>query len=179
MDVIPYRQSLSHSCLVACFLMVLKAQYGIEFTEADEQRLALKGSNRIHPFYVAGVPVEIAKEFEKDIQVYVDNKFFTNVLTEKAFAGVKQMHAIHKPITIELIKELLAEKPLICHVDTHGLGDYSHSSHFIVLERMAGSMIVIVDPWTGKKKKITEKTLVNMITSLKTEVKMCPLLFSI
>lgn len=176
MDVIPYRQSLTHSCLVACFLMVMKAQYGVEFTAEDERRLALKGSDRNHPFYVAGVPVEVAREFKKDTRVYVDNKFFANVLS-KAFVGMTQMHVVHKPITIGLIKELLTDRPVICHIDTHGLGDYSHSSHFIVVERAAGSMIHIVDPWTGRARKVTEKTLEKAILSLKTEVKICPLLF--
>ncbi len=179
MEIVPYRQSLSHSCLVACFLMMLQARYGIQFTERDEQRLALMGSRRIHPFYVAGIPVEIAREFKKDIVAYVDNKFFTQVLQQQSFDTSSHMRAEHKPITIELIQEELAKHPLICHVDTHGLGDYSHSSHFIVLERLAGKMVVIIDPWTGVKRKIAQRTLMGAIESLKSEVKMCPVLFTI
>lgn len=179
MEIVPYRQSLSHSCLVACFLMVLQARYGIQFAESDEHRLTLAGSRRIHPFYVAGIPVEIAREFKKDIVAYVDNKFFTKTLSEQSFDALPHMHAEHKPISIELIQEELTTHPIICHVDTHGLGDHSHSSHFIVLERLAGKMVVIIDPWTGVKRKIAQRTLEGAIESLKSEVKMCPLLFAI
>lgn len=178
MEVIPYKQSLSHSCLVACFLMIHKTQFGIDFTEEDEQRLALKGSRRIHPFYVAGVPIEIAREFNKNIVVYVDNKFFTSVL-DKAFTGITNIRAEHKPAAIKFIRELLTAGPVICHIDTNALGDYSHSSHFIVVKRSMGTMFLIVDPWTGTERRISEKTLEKAIAGIKKEVKMCPLLFTL
>ena len=178
MDIIPYKQSLTHSCLVACFLMLLKAQANIEFTEAEEQDLALNGSKRRYSFYVIGIPSEIMKKYNKKIQVYADNKYFTKVLQNSCEVnqGIK---ITHNSITLNLVRELLKKKPLICHIDNNALGDYSHTSHFIVLEKTTKDTIQILDPWTGKKKHISNNVLEKAIYNLKTQVKMCPLLFSI
>lgn len=178
MSIVPYKQSLGHSCLVACFLMVLKLQNNISFSEADEQRIALNGSKRIYPFYVVGVPMEIAKEYKKKICVVVDNRYFTKILQD-AFLKEKNIRVLHKPITLGLIKNLLEKQPLICHIDDNILGDYSHASHFIVLEKATENTVFIVDPWSGERKRISNDTLVRAIRDLKTHMKMCPLIFSI
>ncbi|OGC82208.1 MAG: hypothetical protein A2V81_00510 [Candidatus Abawacabacteria bacterium RBG_16_42_10] len=178
MSIKPYKQSLTHSCLVACFLMLLERQADIVFTETNEQEIALKGSRRIYPFYVVGIPMEIAKKYGKKIQVYVDNKYFTKVL-KVAFAKEKSIEVVHTPIKIKLIRDLLQKSPLICHIDDNVLGDYSHSSHFIILENATKNTISIIDPWMGTRKRISDKTLIQGIHDLKTQVKMCPLLFSI
>lgn len=178
MRIKPYKQSLTHSCLVACFLMLLKQQTGIRFTESDEQEIALRGSRRIYPFYVVGIPMEIAKKYRKKLQVYVDNKYFTKVL-KMAFAKEKFIEVVHEPIKIKLIRDLLQKSPLICHIDDNILGDYSHASHFVILENATKNTISIIDPWKGTRKRLSDKTLIKGICDLKTQVKMCPLLFSI
>jgi ABC-type bacteriocin/lantibiotic exporter with double-glycine peptidase domain len=86
---------------------------------------------------------------------------------------------VHKKINLQFIAEVLNKKPLICHIDDHALGDYSHASHFIVLEKATEKSVQIIDPWTGKRKKINKFTLERAITELKNQVKMCPLLFSV
>lgn len=177
MDIIPYKQTLTHSCLVASFLMILKAQNKIDFTDADEQEVALKGSRRIYSSYMVGISSEIAKKYGKKIQIFADNKYFTKILQE-SFKD-KKVTVTHHPITLDLIKKLLEQGPLICHIDDNALGDYSHASHFIVLVKATESMITIADPWTGKKKRISNKTLEEAIFKLKTHIKMCPLLFRI
>jgi hypothetical protein len=57
MAIIPYKQTLSHSCLAACFLMLREKK----ITEVQEQELALNGSKRTYAFYVTGIPLEFAK----------------------------------------------------------------------------------------------------------------------
>lgn len=177
MEIKPYQQSLTHSCLVASFLMILEAEKDKTFKKEDEQQLALKGSQRTYPFYVVGITAEIAKEYKTKIQVFADNKFFTDVL-KKSFKD-KNIAVSHEKITISLIRKLLAKNRLISHVDIHGLGDYSHASHFVVIEKANGKTFTIIDPWTGKRRNITEMTLEKAISELKNEVKMCPLLFFI
>lgn len=178
MQIIPYQQSLTDSCLVACFLMLLQAQKDITFTEKEEQHLALNGSKRKYPFYVVGIPYEVAVEYNAHITIFADNKYFTKVL-EKSFGDTKNIEVKHQPVKVSLIQELLQKQPLICYVDNNALGNYSHSPHFIVLEKATESFFHIVNPWTGKKKRISRETLEKGIRSLKTHVKMCPLLFSI
>lgn len=177
MEIKPYQQSLTHSCLVASFLMILEAEKNKTFTKEKEQQLALKGSQRTYPFYVVGITSEIAKEYKTGIHVFADNKFFTNVL-KNAFKD-KNIVVNHEKVTTSLVRKLLVKNHLVCHIDTHGLGDYSHSSHFIVIEKAKGKFFTIIDPWNGKRKNISEKTLENAIFELKNNVKMCPLLFLI
>lgn len=174
MVITPYKQTLTHSCLAACFLML----QGKRFTEHDEQELALKGSRRKYPFYVVGIPMEFAKKYDIRIKVYVDNNFFTTQL-QKAIIGNKKINVVHKKINSIFISELLKENPIICHIDDHALGDYSHASHFIILEKATEKFIYVIDPWSGKRRKINKLTLADAIKDLKYHVKMCPLLFSI
>jgi len=158
--------------------MLLKEKYQINFSEKDEEKILLKGMKRTYPFYVVGIPQEFFKRYKKKINIIVDNKYFTNVLI-KSFKSKNKFNIFHKKITLSLIKELLKEQPLICHIDDNYLGDYSHASHFIILEKATNKRILIVDPMTGKKKSISDKKLLESILSLKRHIKMCPLLFYI
>ncbi|HMS22553.1 MAG TPA: hypothetical protein PKA38_02200 [Candidatus Levybacteria bacterium] len=174
MIISPYKQTLSHSCLATCFLMLRQKH----FNEFDEQKLTLDGSKRIYPFYVVGIAMEFVKQFNSKLSVYVDNKYFASVLKD-AFKEQKSIEVIHQKNTLSFISEQLNKQPLICHIDDHALGDYSHASHFIILEKATNKYIEIVDPWFGKRKMISNKTLENAIHELRVHVKMCPLIFSI
>jgi hypothetical protein len=48
---------------------------------------------------------------------------------------------------------------------------------YIHIEKVNGKIFTIIDPWSGERRKITEKTLEKAIKELKNNVKMCPLLF--
>lgn len=172
MNIDPYKQTLSHSCLAACFLML----NGKKFDEQDEQMLALEGSRRKHQFYVSGVAIETVKSFDKNIEMYVDNKFFAKALVS-AFGDESRIKVTTEKITQTLIEQLIIKGPFICHIDIHGFGDYSHASHFIILEKKIGSFVTIIDPWDGVRKRTSMMTLMESISDLKNQIKMCPLLF--
>lgn len=78
-----------------------------------------------------------------------------------------------------MIRELLENGPLICQVDDHSLGDYSHASRLIVLERATDKFVQIIDPWRGERRKISSAKLDESINDLKNRIKMCPLLFTL
>jgi len=174
--VTPYRQTLSHSCLIACFLMLLNSRYDINFSSKDEENLSLKGMSRKHPFFVVGMVKEIFKKYKKKINLVVNNRYFTNILI-KLIKDKKNFNVHYRKIDIATIKALLKKNALICHIDNNHLGDYSHSSHFIVLEKDSGKRVTIIDPLAGKRRLISYKKLEESIKSLRGHVKMCPLLF--
>lgn len=179
MTIEPYRQSFTHSCLAACFFMLLKAQKGNKFDREDERKLWESGSNRKYLFYVVGIPQEFSKKFHIGVEVLVDNKYFTKNLTN-AFGVGSKCKVRHQKITIESICGYLRECPMICYIDGHILGDYSHCSHFVVLEKeLGGERILVVDPLTGKKRRLSFAQIDQSILSLKKHIKMCPLLFRI
>ncbi len=130
--MIPYKQILSHGCLAASFLMILGKS-----NEKAEKEIILKGSARSYQFYVVGVPMEVSNKYKKDINIIVDNKYFARVLS-KAFS--KRFTVKAQTINTQLIRELLTQ-PLICHLDNFYLGDYSHVSHFVVIEKAVKKLI--------------------------------------
>ncbi len=172
--IIPYKQTLSHSCLAACMLMLREQLFTVE----EEIELAFRGSKREHQFYVAGIPLEFAQQYDNQVSVYVDNKYFANIL-RSIFSQGKRIRTIQRKITLQLIKDLIIDGPLICHIDNHTLGDSSHSSHFIILEKATDKLVQIIDPWTGKRRRIKLTKLDMGIKDLKNYIKMCPLVFSL
>lgn len=97
MAITPYQQTLTHSCLAACFLMLQRKK----FSNLDEQELVLRGSSRDYPFYVVGIPTEFVKKYDVKIKIYADNNFFTTSL-QKAFLGNMKISVVHKKINISL-----------------------------------------------------------------------------
>lgn len=178
MHIIPYKQTLSHSCLTACFLMLLQEKKAISFDETLEEALTMKGSKRIYPFYVVGIAKEVFNHFKVTIEIIVDNKYYTKILNQ-AFMNDEHFLIHHQRITIALIKKILKEKSIICYIDNNLLGDYSHSPHFIIIEKVTKKKIAIIDPLTGKRNYWSDKKLADAIYSLKRNVKMCPLLYSL
>lgn len=176
MTIVPYKQTFTHSCLVADFLMLLKNKYNISFNEKDEEEILIKGMKRIYPFYVIGIPRAFFNKYNKKINIVVDNKYFTNFLID-GFNDKNNFNVYHNKITIRYIKELLKENSVICHIDDNYLGDYSHASHFIILENSTDKRITIIDPMNGKRTFISDEKLEKSIQSLKKHIKMCPLLF--
>lgn len=157
--------------------MLIQNKYDIAPTKTVEEEISLKGSNRKHLFDVTGIPIEVSKKFDKKITTFVDNQFFTKVL-EKEFKKTK-VSAKHEKITIKLIRKLTGKNPIILHVDDHYLGDYSHVSHFVIVEKSKNNRFLIVDPWYGRKKWINQQTIENAIQSLKKHIKMCPLIYTL
>lgn len=172
MQIIPYKQTFSHSCLAAALLMLT----GKKHRSKLEREFFIKGTSGVYPYYVVGVPFELSKALALNLTVYVDNKFFTGVL-KTAFKKSKRISVIHQKIEADLIEHLVSESPIVCHIDDHYLGDYSHASHFVVIEKVNKNRITIIDPFYGKRRIVNEKTLIESIKSLKTHIKMCPLIF--
>lgn len=177
MTVEPYQQSFASSCLAACFLMLRKAKKGISFDREGEREVWESGSDIQYPFYCVGIAQEFSKKFAVGIEIIVDNRYFTNVL-KKAFGPRSRCTVHYQKISITSINNFLTKGPVICHIDDHSLGNYSHCSHFVILEKnLSGERFLIVDPWHGKKKRLRSIKLEESILSLKKHIKMCPLLF--
>jgi len=174
--MIPYKQKLSHGCLAAS-LLILASERGLKIKDKDEETIVLNGMNRKYMFYIVGLPEEFIKKTKLKLNLFVYNKYFTNVLKKK-FSN-KKIKVMHHKINLELIEELLLKSPIIIHMDNNTLGDYSHSSHFIVLTKSLKEYFMIIDPLKGKLSKISKEKIINSIKLLKEHIKMCPLIFQL
>jgi len=162
--------------LVAALLAILPENKLKYQNKNFEKEILINGMERKYPFYAIGVPEEFCKKTREKIVIYVDNKYFTKVLSKIATKNIKVVR--HK-INEELITKVLKKSPCICHIDDNLLGDYSHVSHFIVLQQITKNGIKIMDPYYGKESLISIKKLEEAIKSLKSHVKMCPLLITL
>jgi len=175
MTINPIKQTYTHSCLAVCLLMLKNSNHSQE----TEKKIWEKGSERNHDFYVTGIADEFCSLTKNKLRIIADNNYFTKIL--KKSSDKKNFHSVeHQKITMKLMSELLTHGAIICHIDNNLLGDYSHSSHFIVLEKeLPNEKILIIDPWTGKKTRVSFQKLEASIASLKKHIKMCPLLIVI
>lgn len=171
-----YKQKTGQGCFVSCLLMLNSEKFGGNINRKDEESILLRGLDRKYTFPAIGVPKEIFKRFGKKINIIVDNKYFTNFLIKK-IRDRKNFNVFHKKINPSLVRELLKNGPIACHIDDNLLGDYSHASHFIIIEKSTPGGFGIIDPWYGKRRIISEKTLTRAILSLKKHIKMCPLIY--
>jgi len=156
--------------------MLHRQKYNLKFGPKDESELLLAGMNRQYLYYVIGVPKEIFKRYGKKIGIVVDNEFFTNDLI-KGFGDKENFNIYQGKINLETIRGLVGKGPVICHIDNNYLGDYSHASHFVIIEEIIGDKVSIVDPVDGKRKTVSSKVLIDSIDSLRYHIKMCPLLY--
>ena len=103
--------------------------------------------------------------------MFVDNKFFTNLLIEKC--NTPKITIIHKPVNLEF------EAPFVLYLDSQVLGGYSHAPHFVIVGKIVGDICTIIDPWEGKRKRLSKEKLTEAISSLKYYLKYCPILIKL
>ena len=167
MNLTTYQQTSCESCLPVCLLSL----GGIEITREKELKLLFDGLAGLKDSYAFGVLEAFVKTYNKKIDLFVDNKFFTNLLIEKSNSS--QIAIIHKPVNLEF------ETPFVVYLDSQILGGYSHAPHFIIVEKIAGDICTIIDPWEGKRKRLSKEKLTAAISSLKYYLKYCPILIKL
>lgn len=145
--------------------------------QSMEERVFIEGERRRFDLHINGILESFVDNTMLSVEVLVDNKFFAEALIKNQYKKNKRIKIINQKITTKLIKELLANQPLVVQLDNNFLGDYSHSSHFVVIEKiLTNGKFQLIDPMTGSKKILTEEKLEEAILSLKNHIKMCPLL---
>lgn len=171
MEICSLKQRFYHSCLVTSLLMIS------EMTDQSiEERVFTEGEKRRFDYYLSGILESFVDNTMLSVEVLVDNKPYTDELTKSQNKKNKRIKIRNEKISISLIKKLVAIQPIIVHIDDNFVGDYSHASHFVVVAALRpDGKFEIADPWDGKRKFLTEEKLWNAITSLKDQLKMCPI----
>ncbi len=171
MEISPLKQQFHHSCLVTCLLMISRMT-----DQSIEERIFSEGEKRRFGFYLNSILESFADNTMLSVDVYVDNKFFADKLVGEQNRKNKRIKFKNEKISIELIKKLTDIDAVIAHVDNNFFGDYSHSPHFIVVEKaIPTGKFQIIDPLSGKSKIVAESILESAIVSLKNHIKMCPI----
>lgn len=144
--------------------------------QSIEQRIFFEGEKRRLDSYLSNMIFSFVDNTKLSLEIFADNKFFTEKLKGELKRQQKSILIENKKISISFIDKLLERSDIILHIDNNLLGDYSHSSHFIVVERKVADKYNIIDPLTGTRKNLSASKLEEAISSLKSSVKMCPII---
>ncbi len=169
-----FKQSYHHSCLATVLLMISGFK-----DQKLEEKIYLEGENRKYGYYLNDMLASFVKYSGKSINVLVDNKFFTKKLAQDLKEPPKQIRIVHRKINSETVSDIVRKQPAVVYIDYNFMGDYSHSSHFVVVNSIRkDDHFEIFNSIDGKNKFFTAKKLDNAIFSLKNHIKMCPIIIT-
>lgn len=164
-----YKQKYYHSCLVVSLLMA--ANLGQDL----EEKIYFNGEDRKYFCYIDSMLATFLKLTGKNIECIVDSKYLAENF-KKSLAKFNDEIAIKaEAVTAERVLQLVAVRPVVVHLDDNYLGDYSHCSHFVLVNSLRkDGRLEILDPWDGKRKFLTAEQLDRAFLSLKNHIKMSP-----
>lgn len=143
--------------------------------QSIEQRIFFEGEKRKLNNYVSSMLFSFIDNTKLSIEVIVDNKYFAESLSGELKRQQKSIKILQQKVTPSLIDKMLEKSEIILHIDDNYLGDYSHASHFVVIERKIGDKYSLIDPVSGTRKTISVVKLEASLISLKNHIKMCPI----
>lgn len=170
-----FKQKFYHSCLVTSLLMISGAE-----NQELEEKIFFEAEKSDFDFYLNSILASFVKNTGKSLNVFVDNKFFSEKLFNNLKKYSNKIIIVHKPINSDLIIETLNIGPFVIHIDDNYLGDYSHASHFVVANSIRkDGKLEILDPADGKRKYLSMEKLLESVNSLKKHIKMCPVIITV
>ena len=164
-----YGQSTYLTCLSACFLMLRK------YFEKD---LAYSKELELEEFVNA---LKLERDFYQIgfIKSSEDNGYTTTFITEipeinTLLISLKKKHTLNtnvilETITLKSIKKTLVDaySPIIVFIDQYPLSNYVRTQHYIVVYGFDRDNIYIVEPWYGKKMKVSNIVFQKTLDSLR------------
>lgn len=173
MKIKRYKQTAYETCLPVCLLLAS----GQEVSPEEEMRLFIEGIKNRPDNYLLGMVESFVGNYGLGVEIYVDNKYFWKYLNLRKRINDKRIYLLHQPISPEFITKQLF--PYLLYLDINLLGVYSHSPHFVVVESQKKQKYSLVDPWSGRRRKIDKEIVYEAIESLRTHLKFCPLLIKV
>ncbi|KXK08892.1 MAG: hypothetical protein UZ21_OP11001000450 [Microgenomates bacterium OLB22] len=167
----PYKQTTSQSCLPVCLLQC----HGIVPSTEKEKEIPFEGLLDLHGGYVAGIVTAFQRQYSRRITIYVDNAYFCSFL--KTHYDSKNLVFIHQKVRVQFLEQL--SYPVIVQIDTHQLGNYDHSPHYIIIESATPATFTILEPAVGKRIRMSKKKLEESIKSLRIRLRYCPLVIKV
>jgi len=169
-------QLYTQGCLPVALAMICDKK----MSKSQEGDIMLKGLMKKYFVYFWGMVDQFSDAYKCDLNVYVHYKKFA--IDSKAFLkGNKRLKVENKAATIQFIKKLVGKSPIVLYVDAHFL-PYdvfsTHAPHFVVIEKIEGKIVTIVDPWDGLRKQVTEEVLKESLAYLRTGMLFSPVIIT-
>lgn len=170
MTIQPLKQKFHHSCLVTSLFMISNMA-----DQSIEERVFFEGEKRNFDLSLNSMLESFADNTMLSVEVFIDNKFFTDKLQKQQNKKNKRLKFKHEVITTELIMSLVKTDPVVVHIDNNFLGHQAHGSHYVVIENFENGNFQLIDPADGKCKSLKIEKMMEAISSLKTHLKICPI----
>lgn len=161
------KQFTCEGCLPACFLTLINKKV----TLSSELRLLTGGFKESRESYAIGIAAEFTTKYGRKVTVLVHNRYFYKKLKSLPESSVLKLQ--YSQINLKLLNKL--ECPFILYIDNSILTKSVHWPHFIIIERRYKNKFVLIDPWSGGRRWLTENKLMKAVLSLKNYLKFCPL----
>lgn len=172
MKIQNYAQSTFETCLAVNLLQLSQTKISKD-RELQVINYALNFSKNN---FTIGHLDFVAKQFNTQLNFYVDNKSFFNFI--KKFKFSNNIKLAQQKINLKFINSLIKKFPAIVYVDSFYLWKVSHYPHFIIVIEKFKNRYKLFDPWDGKTKYISSSILSKAIVSLRNNLKFCPQLIT-
>lgn len=163
-------QSTIETCLSVCLISLLE-NHGIKIEHDEEINILIEGLKFTKIDYSTGHLVYVCKKYGVEGKQYIDNPIFYQRLSKYKYSNSVKL--INKYIDRKLISKMKVELPFIIYIDQFYTGGL-HLPHFVILEKFDEISSEILDPWDGKRKKISTEILSRSIQSLRNKLKISP-----
>jgi hypothetical protein len=162
-----YKQQSNQGCLVVDLLYL----FDTEPTREEERAILSEGLFRLRENYTLGCLMAFLDKYpDKAVTVYVDNKYFLDIL--KQWVKHPRIKMVHKKNDAKLLDTL--DSPFIVYVDNNITDGWTHLPHFMMVTGATDKFYRTFDPWNGKTIKVSKDRLLNGIELLRDHVKVCP-----
>ena len=162
-----YKQQSNQGCLVVDLLYL----FDIEPTREEERAILSEGLFRLRENYTLGCLMAFLDKYpDKAVTVYVDNKYFLDIL--KQWVRHPRIKMVHKKNDAKLLGAL--DSPFIVYVDNNITDRWTHLPHFMMVTGATDKFYSALEPWGGETIKVSKDRLLNGIELLRDHVKVCP-----
>ncbi|MBS3158119.1 hypothetical protein J4206_02435 [Candidatus Woesearchaeota archaeon] len=168
MKIQNYAQATFETCLAVDLLQLTEEK----ISKDAELRTISYAMNFSKDNFTIGHLDFIAKNYDLELDFYVDNCRFLNLINKFKFSN--KINVIHKKIGLNLINNLIKISPVILYVDSFALWKITHAPHFIIVIQWTKDGYKIYDPWDGRIRTISSDTLSKGIINLRNLLKYCP-----
>lgn len=166
-----YKQKTCEGCLPVCLLTLI----GSKVIQKAELNLLVGGYKRVRESYALGIALEFVSSYKKKLIILISNREYHKKLSK--LNKSQRVQLTFKEINLKLINT--TNPPYILYLDNYVLARDIHYPHFVIVERRQNKKFVLIDPWDGKRRWLTESKLLKGVLSLKNYLKFCPLVIKL
>lgn len=164
----PFKQAFYETCLTVCLLLLV----GIKPSKRTQLNLWRRGWKKDH--YLTGQLNYLASLKQRLVLTIGISSYFKEIKNKMNRKIVLE----HRKINIRTIKEKLKDGPVIILLDDFYLYHYVHYAHALLALKAKTNKIQCIDPWDGRIKWLSTKTITQGILSLRRRLWYSPILIS-